>query len=86
MHKNYPTTDHHQTINSEKGSLCNSTGGQWSFIFPTIMLQYQSKGKSTRQPLEAQFPALTDGRERKAKKTKANILLEQAVTPQIPFH
>lgn len=70
----------------KQNSLCNSTGGHWSFIFPTIMLQHQTKGKSTRHRLEAQFPALTDDQERKPKKTKANILLEQAVTPQIPCY
>lgn len=86
MHKNSVTADHRWTINSEKEFPLQFHRRTMVISFPTIRLQHQTKGKSTRQPLEAQFPALTDGQERKPKETKANILLEQAVTPQIPCY
>lgn len=83
MHKNYVTTDHHWTINSETEFPLQFHRRTMVIYFPTIMLQHSTKGKSTREPLEVQFPALTDGWKRKPKQTKANIISEKAVTPQI---
>lgn len=61
MHKNYPTTDHRWPINSDTEfplQLHKEDNG--NLFFPTIMLQHQSRGKSSRQALEAQLPALTE--------------------------